>query len=292
MSLKTSLVKLARQSPGGHATHAARLSFADRFAQAMRVANIQIKSLDHLKAGHIRSFVEARQAQGVDTRTVVNDLAHLRVLLREAGREAYADRPELSNAALGLERASREGTKEAIPVERLADAVYLAAQRDAGVAMALQVADALGLRAQEAVQGAASLGTWLRQVESGAAVRVTLGTKGGRPRHVHIHPQDRANVAQTLRAAVELARGQGGRLVDAPDLRTAMFRFHRVARAAGLVGEHAPHSIRYAWAQRQVESYRASGLSEAEARAAVSLDLGHGDGRGRYVSAVYGLRQA
>ena len=36
-----------------------------------------------------------------------------------------------------------------------------------------------------------------------------------------------------------------------------------------------------------MQAYRNEGLSEREARIATSLDLGHGDGRGRYVASVY-----
>ena len=36
-----------------------------------------------------------------------------------------------------------------------------------------------------------------------------------------------------------------------------------------------------------MQAYRNDGLSEREARAATSLDLGHGDGRGRYIASVY-----
>jgi len=47
------------------------------------------------------------------------------------------------------------------------------------------------------------------------------------------------------------------------------------------------HSARYAFAQSRVQAYCTEGYSEREARAATSLDLGHGDGRGRYVASVY-----
>ena len=47
------------------------------------------------------------------------------------------------------------------------------------------------------------------------------------------------------------------------------------------------HAARYAFAQERVEAYRAQGYSEREARAATSQDLGHGDGRGRYIASVH-----
>ncbi|WP_129648590.1 hypothetical protein [Peristeroidobacter agariperforans] len=47
------------------------------------------------------------------------------------------------------------------------------------------------------------------------------------------------------------------------------------------------HSARYAFAEERMRVYRDVGSSEREARAATSLDLGHGDGRGRYVASIY-----
>ena len=49
----------------------------------------------------------------------------------------------------------------------------------------------------------------------------------------------------------------------------------------------AGHSLRYAFARDQLAGYQAQGYSLDEARALTSMDLGHGDGRGRYVERVY-----
>ncbi|SPX19995.1 DNA-binding prophage protein [Escherichia coli] len=64
----------------------------------------------------------------------------------------------------------------------------------------------------------------------------------------------------------------------------------------GLTGKYSPHSLRYAWAQDDIRRYLAQddirrylaqGFSEKEALAMVAMDLGHGDGRGRWVKQVY-----
>lgn len=47
------------------------------------------------------------------------------------------------------------------------------------------------------------------------------------------------------------------------------------------------HSARYAFAKERMQVYRNEGYSEREARAATSQDLGHGDGRGRFIASVY-----
>ncbi|HFU8308966.1 TPA: DNA-binding protein, partial [Escherichia coli] len=49
----------------------------------------------------------------------------------------------------------------------------------------------------------------------------------------------------------------------------------------------APHSMRYHFSQEARQFYRKSGYGDKEIYARVSMDLGHGDGRGRYVKQVY-----
>ena len=56
---------------------------------------------------------------------------------------------------------------------------------------------------------------------------------------------------------------------------------------AGLVGEDSNHGLRRLFAHRQVVHYLQSGLSREEALARLSNDLGHGDGRGRWVENNY-----
>jgi hypothetical protein len=46
-------------------------------------------------------------------------------------------------------------------------------------------------------------------------------------------------------------------------------------------------SARYIFARERMRAYRDKGFGEREARAATSLDVGHGDKRGRYVANVY-----
>ncbi|HGC4794889.1 TPA: DNA-binding protein, partial [Escherichia coli] len=62
-------------------------------------------------------------------------------------------------------------------------------------------------------------------------------------------------------------------------------RYH--VRKAGLSGVKAPHSMRYHFSQEARQFYRKSGYGDKEIYARVSMDLGHGDGRGRYVKQVY-----
>lgn len=66
---------------------------------------------------------------------------------------------KLSNSALGLADASRDGTKVAISSERYLAAFAYSDKQNVGVAAAMQVARCFGLRTEEAVQSVKSLKT-------------------------------------------------------------------------------------------------------------------------------------
>ncbi len=282
-----SLDRAARDAGGSFKTVSDRTDDLKQFAEHCRENNIQLRDIEGVKVRHVQSYIEARRADGVGTRTIQNELSAIRTALAAAGRAQFAQSPELSNKALGVSGASRAGTHVAIPEDRLREAISAAAERDGGVAAALELARALGLRSEEAVQSCKSLATWERQLERGQErVTVVYGTKGGRPRETTAFDKTRA--LNAIRAAREITRVQGGKLIDRPNLKSAMARFHNTARAIGLTGPHSPHSLRYAYAQDGLRHYAERGFTRHEARALVSQDLGHGDGRGRYIAMVYG----
>lgn len=139
---------------------------------------------------------------------------------------------------------------------------------------------------QEAVQCSQSLKTWATALERGdEQLTVIFGTKGGRPRQTRV--LDREALTQTVNQALAVAATHNGRLIDKPDLKSAINRWRSQTAMAGLKGQYSPHSLRYAWAQDAMHYYRQQGFSNREARSLVSMDLGHGDGRGRYVERVY-----
>ena len=286
-ALGKQLTQLARQAAGSFKTVADRMKMVERFAGHLQDRlNIQIRAADQIKSRHIESYIQHRLAEGIGLRTLQNEMAALRGILRAAGREGLADSERISNTTLRLSGASREGTKTPMPDDRYRSAVEAAMGRDKGVAACLQLSRALGLRAEEAVQSVKSLATWQRQIDAGKnSVTIIFGAKGGRPRETTIH--DRQAVIAAVRFALDVAKEHGGKLIDRPDLKSAMDRFHNEARALGLTGKEAPHSLRYAYACDAVRSYQEQGYSKREALALASTDLGHGDGRGHYIAHVY-----
>lgn len=137
------------------------------------------------------------------------------------------------------------------------------------------------------MQCSQSLQTWATALERGdEQLMVVFGTKGGRPRQTRV--LDREALMQTVNQALAVSAARNGRLINKPDLKSAINRWRSQTALAGLKGQYSPHSLRYAWAQDAIRYYRRQGVSNREVRSLVSMDLGHGDGRGRYVQRVYG----
>lgn len=288
--LAQEMMKLARQAGGSHKTVHDRIALAQRFCERLVMAqNVQIRRVEHLKARHIEGYIRERLAQGISKRSLQNEMAAVRCILKQAGRDKLAQSERLNNRSLGLSGASRKGTKQAITAEYYHHVVETARAKDPGMAAALELSRLMGLRSQEAVQSAQSLKTWRQALERGEPrLTVVFGTKGGRPRETVI--LDTGAVRKALENALSVAEYRHGRLIDKADLRSAMKYWHSQASRIGLTGVYSPHSLRYAWAQDAIRHYLSQGFCEKEALAMTAMDLGHGDGRGRYVAQVYGRK--
>ncbi|EEH92521.1 hypothetical protein CSAG_00875 [Citrobacter portucalensis] len=288
--LAQEMMRLARQAGGSHKTVHDRIALAQRFCERLVMAqNVQIRRVEHLKVRHIEGYIRERLAQGISKRSLQNEMAAVRCILKQAGRDKLAQSERLNNRSLGLSGASRKGTKQAITAEYYHHVVETARAKDPGMAAALELSRLMGLRSQEAVQSVQSLKTWRQAMERGELrLTVVFGTKGGRPRETVI--LDAVAVRKALDNALAVAENRHDRLIDKPDLRSAMKYWHSQASRIGLTGVYSPHSLRYAWAQEAIRHYLAQGFSEKEALAMTAMDLGHGDGRGRYVAQVYGRR--
>ncbi|EOA2106851.1 integrase domain-containing protein [Escherichia coli] len=285
--LSSEMKALAKKAGGSFKTVNDRIHATKRFSQHLRELNIQIQRVEQIKVRHIECYIQERLEQDIGLRTLQNEMAALRSVLRLAGRRQVVEHPRLTNKALGLSGASRNGTRRAITPEHYEKVMENARAQDAGLAAAVEIARLMGLRSQEAVQSSQSLKTWLRAISRGETrLKVVFGTKGGRPRYTTL--LDAGVVRKAVENALPIARQRNGRMIDKPDLKTALESWHKQAIKAGLKGEFSPHSLRYAWAQDAIRHYLAQGFSEKESLALTATDLGHGDGRGRWVKQVYG----
>jgi hypothetical protein len=289
--LRADLNRVGYQLGGAHLTQEARRATFGTFAQVMREKGYGIESAGQIGGKHLQAFVECRLAQGVRSRTIANEVSHVRAVLVHCGKEGLARNPAYSNKALGVGRGSRIGTKEP-----LSDAAIRGFEEQMdrlgrhGIGNVLELQRALGLREAEAIRGgnAETLARWHNELLGRGYVRVIEGTKGGHARDVH--PADSNRVRTAIERAQATLAGSGQRyLVTRADgtaatgLRQALGIYRSLCHRAGIQS----HAARYAFAHERMQAYRRDGLSEREARAATSLDLGHGDGRGRYVASVY-----
>lgn len=286
-SLQQQLTNNARQASGAHKTVHHRQMMMKRFGQYLKDNNIQIHDISQIKVSYIEGYIQTRLSQGISKRTLQNEMSAIRQTLRAADRNKLADHPRLSNPALGLSGASRKGTKVAISQAQYQAIHEEALQKSPALAATLNIAVILGLRGEEAVQSCQSMKTWQKALLQGkTTLHVVFGTKGGRPRDVRIiNPQ---KTLQAVNNALAIMSQQSGKLIDKPNLKKAMNYWRNSTYRLGLTGQIAPHSLRYAFTQEQVGQYLKQSYSEQEALAKVSIDLGHGDGRGRFIKLVYG----
>ncbi|EGW2796842.1 DNA-binding protein [Salmonella enterica subsp. enterica serovar Enteritidis] len=281
-------ISLARDAGRAYATAADSMRIAKYFLNYLRDNGIKLRHTDSIKTRHLAGYLIGRKEQGISVRTVENERSAIRGVLNKAGRYKLADpnNPLLSNKALGLEVSNRSGTKLPLSPEDFQKAFKEVEKNNRGVAAAMLLSYTLGLRTKEAVESCKSVMTWKRAIESGErSIRVVFGTKGGRARNTLI--VDRDAFRKSINYAEKVMKENNGKLIDRPDIRKAIDTYRYHVRKAGLTGKKAPHSMRYHFSQEAKKHYQNKGFSEKEVYAQVSMDLGHGDGRGRYVKQVY-----
>ncbi|MEZ0332012.1 MAG: integrase domain-containing protein [Methylophilaceae bacterium] len=269
-----------------HGTKDNRLNTLNQLVTHLYANNIQHASLQDIRPKDIKSFIEAKKELGRRLRTLENLMAHIRSFLKQEGRHRLANDPMLTNSALGISGGSREGKKLPILPYAFESAVEIAKMKDIGVAACMVLSLVLGLRSLEAIRSWKSLKTWKKQLLAGEdELKVVYGTKGGRDRWVKVH--DRDAVLKAVLFACDVAATRKGKLIDRPNLKTAINHFRRIARESGLKGNQSFHSLRYWFAVMALKSYLNAGFSHEEALVLTSHDLGHGDGRGQYIKHVY-----
>ncbi|EBS5580364.1 DNA-binding protein [Salmonella enterica subsp. enterica serovar Oranienburg] len=281
-------VTRARAAGRSYATIADSMRIARYFLNYLRDNGIKLRHTDSIKTRHIIGYLQFRKAQGISVRTIQNERSAIRGVLNQVGRYKLADpdNPLLSNKALGLGAGNRSGKKLPLSPEEFHKAFQDVEKKNRGVAAAMLLSYTLGLRNKEAVESCKSVMTWKKAIEAGQnTVRIVFGTKGGRPRNTVI--VDRDAIRRAINYAENVMKENNGKLIDRPDIRRAIDTYRYHIRRAGLTGKKAPHSMRYHFSQEARDFYEKKGYAEREIYAQVSMDLGHGDGRGRYVKQVY-----
>jgi hypothetical protein len=89
--------------------------------------------------------------------------------------------------------------------------------------------------------------------------------------------------------SLAVAAKRGGKIIDRRSLKVARTWYRNTFyRHIMEPLDLQAHALRYAYACDLLDLYQQEGFSRAECEAQTSMDLGHGDGRGRYVRQVYG----
>ncbi len=233
---------------------------------------------NNLTVKQLRGYAQARIEQGIGARSIQNEMSHIRRALEGVGRSEFAQKT-CSNKALAVPSASRIGTGKVVDPLVLQSALETA---PADTRALIQLSRSLGLREREAVSSANSLREWDRALAAGQPITVRDGTKGGRIRSVFIRPDGVESALEAVKAALAVVKQQK-RLVVSKSLKAAVEKHSDRLARVGLRGENSGHSLRRAFAMDQYRYYLSQGNSENIALSRVSNDLGHGDGRGRWV---------
>lgn len=263
------------------ATRRSSMRKMTQFDNFLRDRFCSIKSVIMLRASHVIAYIAHRMLKEIALRTIQNDISAIRVMLRMAGLVALADSAEISSEALGISKASRRGTKVAITDEAYDLAVIQAFDVDPGLGCALQLQRTLGLRALEAIRSGPSLREWLVDLKSRKQVRVVHGTKGGRERMTWVPNFECA--IEAVERAIAVSETREGRLLRGTLVQAYAFYGNAMRRRVHIQG----HTLRYAFILERVLAYMAEGLSLEQALAWTSEDVGHGEGRGRWIRNVY-----
>jgi site-specific recombinase XerD len=231
-----------------------------------------------LTAKQLKGYVTARIEEGISPRSIQNEMSHVRRALEGVGRVEFAQ-AVCSNKELGVPIGTRIGSGKVVEPEVLQRALE---QASADTKALIELSLSLGLREREAIQSANSLQEWGRALSQGHPIIVRDGTKGGRARSVVVAPGGLERAIEAVKAA-QLVLEQQKHLVVSKSLKAAVEQHSDRLAKLGLKGENSCHSLRRAFAMGQYQHYLAAGCSQKVALSRTSNDLGHGDGRGRWV---------
>lgn len=230
-------------------------------------------------------YLQVELARGIKVTTIKNRSTDFRVISNRCGKNI----DHLSNALLGIPNRSLHGKKRRVTDEEYLGFLAYAARTHRGFELLIQLQRLLGLRSREAFQSSNSLAAWLAALLRGdSTVFVDTGTKGKRPRHVHVLISRRSETIEVIRAALEYSQQfDPPRLIMADGLHKVKNSVKGRYTRAGMIGLISSHALRYAYAwDRAIEEF-ASGSSPEATLAAVTSDLGHGAQRLHFTKRTY-----
>lgn len=238
-------------------------------------------SPQNLTQKQLKKFIEIRIKNEVTPHAIQTDVSAIRRAMIGAGR--HIDVVQLFDSkSLGVPSFSRSGNGIAVNENVLKNALEKADQKTASLILLQRH---IGLRLNEALHAKHNLKSWLNILEKGGKdLRVTDGSKGGRPRTISIFESQREAVLNAIKQnLIATENAKTSAIPQAKSLESARRIYSRKLSKVGLENEYSSHSLRRAFACDQFKRYIEIGYSERNALSLVSNDLGHGDGRGRWV---------
>lgn len=251
-------------------------------------------SLSEVTLEMLQAYFKSLQEEGITVATQHNRLSAILKTMKTLRREKQLQ--NISAKTVGLEPRNRAGTKVPIPDDFfqtvLARAASLA-EPEPGFVIALKLQRLLGHRGLESLMSVKDLESYaIQAVEALEAQKIPIhrGSKGGRKRFTEMIQSKALETLIVIREALIFMRSNGGYLIACgkDGVKSAKQKYHRLAIDVGLVGKYAPHSLRYAYCVDKVIELRDAGCNRSEAMTLAANFLGHGDGRGRFISMVYG----
>lgn len=255
----------------------------EAFAKKQRWGAVEPASLT---AKQLKGFVAFRIEEGISARSIQNEMSHLRRALAEVGRVEFAQ-VVCSNKELSVPSGTRIGVGKVVDPQVLQSALERALPDTKAL---LELSRTLGLREREAIKSANSLLEWGRALAQGQPIIVRDGTKGGKARSVVVAPGGMERAMAAVKSAQAVLEQQK-QLVVSKSLKAAVEQHSDRMAKLGLKGENSCHSLRRAFAMDQYKHYLAVGCNQKIALSRTSNDLGHGDGRGRWIFNNY-LRES
>jgi site-specific recombinase XerC len=249
-----------------------------KIAKSERWNDVSPQNLTHKQ---FSKFIQIRMKKGLTAHSIQTDVSAIRRALEGAGRRLDCIKI-FDSKSLGVPSFSRSGTGVAIDKNVYEKALEIADQKTASL---MRLQRDLGLRMNEALAAKDSLLSWLSVLEKGGLdLRLTDGSKGGRPRTICIHKSQKEAVVLAIKEAlIATENGKKYAILEAKNPVAARQIYTKKLAEIGLKNEYSSHSLRRAFACDQYHFYIEVGYSEKNALSLVSNDLGHGDGRGRWV---------